>query len=275
MYGINVNNKGKLEKNKLVKEGPCIFPFKHKWETHNKCISSEKGPKCATSVNKNGTLKTYGYCVPFKSKSPKKKLKKKKLKIVDDVNLSKLSTIKRKDNTLKKNKKNKKITKQKTQKKQKKKKLKKKLKIITENKTMSTSPIPKSKQLNIGFISALGELEKFMQKKGDFMRARAYQKAQEAIMAYPHEIKDVKEIENLKGIGKTITAKLDEFIKTGKIQALENERQNPIHIFTNIYGVGPKKAKQLLNDGISNLDELKEKQDQVLTETQKMGLKIL
>ena len=30
MHGIVVNNLGKTEKNKLVKEGPCIFPFKFK-----------------------------------------------------------------------------------------------------------------------------------------------------------------------------------------------------------------------------------------------------
>ena len=271
MYGTTVNNKGKIEKNKFVKEGPCIFPFKHKWKTHNKCIASDKGPKCATSVNKNNTLKTYGYCVSFKSKSKKKKFKKKKLKIVDKDKSPELSAKTKNENLqTKTQKKQHTLKKNKTEKK---KKLKKKLKIITENKEMTQSSMKASNTLNQGFISALGELENFMQKKGDFMRARAYQKAQEAIMAYPNEIQNVNEIAKLKGVGKTIMAKLEEFKKTGKIQALEKEKADPIHVFTNIYGVGPKKAKQLLNDGITTLDQLKKKQDDVLTETQKMGLK--
>ena len=36
MYGTNINNRGKKEKNKKVKEGPCIFPFMHKWKLHDK-----------------------------------------------------------------------------------------------------------------------------------------------------------------------------------------------------------------------------------------------
>ena len=32
MYGSNINNKGKVERNENVKEGPCIIPFKYKWK---------------------------------------------------------------------------------------------------------------------------------------------------------------------------------------------------------------------------------------------------
>ena len=31
MIGTNINKYGKTEKNKNVKEGDCIFPFKFKW----------------------------------------------------------------------------------------------------------------------------------------------------------------------------------------------------------------------------------------------------
>ena len=79
MYGTRVNNKGKTEKNKKVKEGSCIFPFRYKFKEHNECIDSPTGKKCATSVNEKNTLVTYGYCVPFKSETPKKTIKKAKL----------------------------------------------------------------------------------------------------------------------------------------------------------------------------------------------------
>ena len=31
MFGYAVNNKGKTERNKKVKEGPCIFPFNYRY----------------------------------------------------------------------------------------------------------------------------------------------------------------------------------------------------------------------------------------------------
>lgn len=66
MRGINVNNSGKVEKNQKVKEGDCIFPFKHQWKEYNECADSEKGKICATTVTERGTLKTYGYCTDKK-----------------------------------------------------------------------------------------------------------------------------------------------------------------------------------------------------------------
>ena len=73
------------------------------------------------------------------------------------------------------------------------------------------------------------------------MRARAYQKAQESIINYPEDIKSTDQIKNLKGVGATIIKKLNEYIETGKINALEKERNNPIHIFTEIYGIGQRR----------------------------------
>ena len=72
MFGVNINKDGKIEKNQKIKEGPCIFPFKFKWEDHDKCVDTPKGPICATLLLLE-TLKTYGYC----KKEPKiKNLKK-------------------------------------------------------------------------------------------------------------------------------------------------------------------------------------------------------
>ena len=66
MFGFIVNNKGKSEKNKKIKAGKCIFPFKYKWQEHDKCYATEKGDICATSISKRRTLKTYGYCKKLK-----------------------------------------------------------------------------------------------------------------------------------------------------------------------------------------------------------------
>ena len=91
MYGTNINNKGKIEKNKKTtsKIKPCIFPFMYKWKTHNKCVKTDKGKICATEISlPRRTLKKKGYCIKkrtkkktLKSKVDKSKVKKIKLKI--------------------------------------------------------------------------------------------------------------------------------------------------------------------------------------------------
>ena len=125
---------------------------------------------------------------------------------------------------------------------------------------------------NKEFIGILSELEEYMLKKGEFMRSRAYQKAQQALINYKKDINNPEEIKELKGIGPTIIKKLNEYIKTGKIEALEREKKDPIHILTQVFGIGPKKAKELLSKGITTLKGLNDNQE-MLTENQKLGLK--
>jgi DNA polymerase/3'-5' exonuclease PolX len=117
---------------------------------------------------------------------------------------------------------------------------------------------------NTEFIEILGEFGDLLMRRGEPFRARAYQKAQETLMTYENDITDISQIEGLPGIGKTILSKLDEFVKTGKIEALEKERSNPIIVLTNIYGVGPKKAQQLLEKGFDTIEKIKSLSSQEL-----------
>ena len=66
--------------------------------------------------------------------------------------------------------------------------------------------------------------------------------------------------------------KLKEYEKTKTLRILERERTNPLNIFTRIYGIGPKKAKELISQGIDTIDKLKENESK-LNNTQKIGLK--
>ena len=117
----------------------------------------------------------------------------------------------------------------------------------------------------------LGELSNIMLKRGEGFRAKAYQTAKDAIDQYPKEITSTIQ---LKGLGKSCLQYIDEFLKTGKVQLLEEERNNPINMFADIYGVGPKKAKELVETYyIKTIETLREKQDQVLNNIQKIGLK--
>ena len=127
------------------------------------------------------------------------------------------------------------------------------------------------KRYNEAFIELLDKLNNIMLKRGEPFRARAYQKAQESIMTYPDNIFSPNQLKELPGIGATIMDKLNEFVQTGTLKVLENEKMNPINIFTDIYGVGPKKAEELVAAGIKTIAQLRENQ-QLLNDIQKLGL---
>jgi DNA ligase (NAD+) len=128
------------------------------------------------------------------------------------------------------------------------------------------------KRYNETFIELLDHLNNIMSKKGEAFRARAYQKAQETIMLYPNNIINTGQLKSLPGIGPTIMDKLNEYVETGSLRILEREKTNPINILTDIYGVGPKKAQELVDCGIKTINELRARQDELLNDTQKIGL---
>ena len=156
---------------------------------------------------------------------------------------------------------------------------------IVENKVESSKPDDNDikdksskkmeERLNENLITIFDELAGFMVKRGEPFKARAYQKAQESIVMYPNDItkENYKQLEKLSGIGDTITEKIDEYIKTGTLRILERERADPHNIFTDIYGVGPKKAEEIIKKGVTTIDELRKNKDEYLNAIQKVGLK--
>ena len=126
---------------------------------------------------------------------------------------------------------------------------------------------------NEQFIDLMEKLSSIMLKQGEPFRARAYQKAQETLMSYPNDITSVDQLKGKPGIGITILEKLNEFVNTGTLKILEREKNNPVNILGEIYGIGPKKAKELVEKGITTIDQLRGRQDEVLNDVQKVGLK--
>lgn len=129
------------------------------------------------------------------------------------------------------------------------------------------------KRYNEEFIELMEKLNFIMLKQGEPFRARAYQKAQETIMTYPEDITSPNQLNGLPGIGSTIMDKLNEYVQTGTLRILEREKTNPINILGEIYGIGPVKAKQLVDANIKTIDELRIKQNELLNDIQKIGLK--
>ena len=261
MFGTNTNNKGKIEKNAKVKEGPCIFPFKYKRETHNKCNDfTGKGEICATSVSKYGTLQTYGYCKPMTPVLAKQKTKKLKKTLKKPRKLKKKLILVEKHPQQQEKITEKKVLPKTTSKKS-------SLKTIPSNKVIM------AKRYNEDFIKVLGQLYSIMMSKGEAFRARAYKKAQEVIMSVPENITDPLQLKGKKGIGETILKKLQEYVETGTLKVLEREKNNPIYIFTQVYGIGPKKAKELVEKHKITSIQLLRSNKQLLNDKQVIGLK--
>jgi len=146
------------------------------------------------------------------------------------------------------------------------------LKISQDIEIMNASNQIPSGRLNEKFIELMEKLADIMSKQGEPFRARAYQKAQETIMTYPDDIVSANDLKDKPGIGATIMEKLNEFVQTGTLKILEREKNNPVNILTDVYGIGPKKAKELVENGVTNIAQLRENQ-QMLNDVQKVGLK--
>jgi NAD-dependent DNA ligase len=159
-------------------------------------------------------------------------------------------------------------------------KTKKKLRIKPGEKIVILKPespiketVTESPRLNEILIDLLERLSKLMTKKGDPIRSRAYTKAQETVMTITTNITNVNELKGRPNIGETILEKFKEYLETGTLRIFEREKDNPEHILSDIYGIGPKKAKELVEKGIKTIAQLRERQEELLTDAQKAGLK--
>jgi len=127
---------------------------------------------------------------------------------------------------------------------------------------------------NAQFISTLQKVQQIKSKKGDFMGSKAAQKAVDALILYNKKIESLDELRKIKNIGASTVAKYKELQETGTLKLIETFKNDPINIFTNVYGIGPKKAAYLVeHDKITTIEELCEYQDKFLNDVQKKGLK--
>ena len=150
-----------------------------------------------------------------------------------------------------------------------------KLRTSSDKSLKANTPVKKMASVRVrhneSFIQALSELADIMGRKGEQFRARAYKSAADELMRFPTDISDVKQIEGLQHIGKTISLKLNELQTTGKLQLLEDHRNDPMNQLTRVYGIGPKKAKELIEQGVASVEDLKSNQE-FLTTNMKLGV---
>ena len=151
------------------------------------------------------------------------------------------------------------------------KKPKKLKKIKLKNKTSEKMP-----RYNEEFIAIMGELKDIFNGQRDFHRTRAYQNAEETIMQIEKDITSPDDLKGVPNIGSTILSKLREYVETGTLKILERERKNPFNLFLKVYGIGTKKAKELVEKKYTTIEQLKkssEEDPKLLNDTQKIGLK--
>lgn len=97
---------------------------------------------------------------------------------------------------------------------------------------------------------------------GDPFKPRAYEKAARAIGGYHADVSelDLKGILEIPSVGRSIGEKVEEFLRTGTIESLDELRAKipaGVRQMMSVPGLGPKKAMTLYTDlGISNVEEL-------------------
>jgi DNA polymerase (family X) len=97
----------------------------------------------------------------------------------------------------------------------------------------------------------------------DKFKPRSYEKAARAVGGYHADIATLEPAEILKipNVGKSIAEKIQEFLRTGTIEALDGLRKKippGVRDIIAVPGVGPKKAMILYQDlGVANLEDLR------------------
>ena len=132
--------------------------------------------------------------------------------------------------------------------------------------------------MNKSIKSNLKILEQYYIYKKDTWRIKAYKNAIKAIKSLDFEITDIKQLKNVKSIGKGITQKIKQLLDTGKIDLVEkikqetSERNKVLEKFTKIWGIGIVKAEKLYEQNITTIQQLRQNQH-LLTANQIIGLK--
>jgi DNA polymerase beta len=128
-------------------------------------------------------------------------------------------------------------------------------------------------------IDQLAILLRDKKAEGDVFRAKAYATAINTLKGFAGPVKSMGDVKGLKGIGAKIAAKLSELIDTGKIgevQRVVEEKGSKnalLDSLMEVYGIGPAHAKRLVDKGIASIDDLVKRQDELLNDKQRMGLR--
>src|SRR5215475_10735949 len=99
---------------------------------------------------------------------------------------------------------------------------------------------------------------------GEAFKARSYEKAARAVAGHHADVAtlDQSELQKIPNVGKSIAEKVIEFLRTGRIEAVETLRGKipaGVRAMTTVPSLGPKKAMVLYTElGIASVAELEQ-----------------
>ncbi|KAE8747804.1 hypothetical protein FOCC_FOCC005416 [Frankliniella occidentalis] len=124
------------------------------------------------------------------------------------------------------------------------------------------------------FLSELANYEKNLNR--NIHKYNAYRKAASSISAHPTRLTSGEEARKLDGVGLKISEKIDEYLTTGKLRKLDKIHQDDtstaVNLLTRVSGIGPAKAKELVDSGIKTIEDLQQCKEK-LNHHQLIGLK--
>ncbi|KFD52793.1 hypothetical protein M513_06284, partial [Trichuris suis] len=128
---------------------------------------------------------------------------------------------------------------------------------------------------NQAIIEQLKVLASGYRSINDRWRTYAYDNAIRALENCDYPITSSEQLRSVRGIGKRIAEKIEDFWKSGNIGKAEefkrNEHVQALELFNSIWGVGPVTSEQWYAQGFRTLDDIRQKAQ--LTHQQKIGLK--
>jgi DNA polymerase/3'-5' exonuclease PolX len=126
--------------------------------------------------------------------------------------------------------------------------------------------------MNQAIVEYLKEQSYF--SKNNPFKVKAYTNAINYIRSLSNDIQSIDDVKDVKGFGKSILEHVDFVIKNFNKNTQINPLKNIYETLLNIYGIGPKKADELIEKhGIKTLEDLQKQQDDLLNDKQKIGLK--
>jgi DNA polymerase beta len=128
-------------------------------------------------------------------------------------------------------------------------------------------------------IDALRVLEARDKAEKKPFSVRAYATVLRHLEAHPAPIRSNAEIPVFQGVGEKIKKKMEEIVETGRLEAAEKAKAeyplDALALFGGIYGIGPVKARELVDMGLRTLTDLRVElhmRPDLLHEKQKAGL---
>ena len=135
----------------------------------------------------------------------------------------------------------------------------------------------KKQAVNKDLIEMFEKVVEYYKAEGDRGRILAYTKGVAALKQHGREIKSGDDVKGLEHIGKGIRDKIQEFLNTGSIKKFEgkvdSKKTKSIEGLSEVWGIGPSLARKLYSKGIHSVDQLRGKNEKLLTTMQKIGLK--